>query len=111
MLPDRAAHDDMIGPRSNRAGGGGHAVLVIGGRTTGPHARHAAVSPFLMYEFGPAAPVVVLCETHTADLYLSADADIASYRALYDGLQDAALSPQDSRAYLADAARDLRAAD
>lgn len=78
---------------------------------TGPHARHAAVSPFLMYEFGPAAPVVVLCETHTADLYLSADADIASYRALYDGLQDAALSPQDSRAYLADAARDLRAAD
>jgi len=62
------------------------------------------LSPFLLYEFTQ-APTLVLCETRTADLYLSAAADVEVYGDLFGRLKSDALSPADSVEVLKDLRR------
>ena len=61
--------------------------------------------PFIMYEFRePTSPKVVFLETHTADMYLSAEQDVKAYGRLFDRLKGEALGPAESIAYLTDLA-------
>lgn len=77
---------------------------------TGP-AGTALVGSFVAYEFAEGDPVVVLCETQTADLYLSGPADVATYTRLMDELLDASLTVKDSASYLREISRTLREND
>ena len=55
----------------------------------------APMNSFLIYDFLSAkSPSVVLVETQTADLYLSAKDDVSTYEHTFAGLQAAALSAQ-----------------
>lgn len=60
-------------------------VVPLGGRTS-----VFVAGTFVLYQF-TAAPSVVLCEAQTADLYLSAERDIAAYQRLFAGLWKDAL--------------------
>lgn len=51
---------------------------------------------FVLYDF-KSGPPVVLAEAQTADLYLSAEADVTAYKKLFSELQRDALDPQASR--------------
>ncbi len=55
-----------------------------------------AVGSFVLYEFKAGQPVV-LCESQTADLYLSAERDISAYRKLFRGLHHDALDADGSQ--------------
>lgn len=59
---------------------------------------------FILYDF-KAGPPVVLAEAQTADLYLSAEADVTAYRKLFSELQRDALDPQASRELVESARR------
>lgn len=63
-----------------------------------------AVGSFVLYEFKSGSPVV-LCENQTADLYLSADRDIAAYLKVFRGLHKDALDAPGSRKAIEDARR------
>lgn len=63
-----------------------------------------AVGSFVLYDFRKGSPVV-LCEAQTADLYLSAERDIAAYQKLFRGLHKDALDAADSRKAIEDARR------
>jgi hypothetical protein len=53
------------------------------------------MNSFLIYDFLSAkSPSVVLVETQTADLYLSAKDDVSTYEHTFAGLKAAALSAQ-----------------
>lgn len=58
-----------------------------------------AVGSFLVYEFTKGPPVA-MTEAQTADLYLSADADITAYRRLFKALQKESLDVAATRAHL-----------
>lgn len=55
-----------------------------------------AAGSFVLYEFKTGSPVV-LCESQTADLYLSAERDITAYQQLFRGLHKDALDAEGSR--------------
>lgn len=55
-----------------------------------------ATNSFVLYEFKTGSPVV-LCESQTADLYLSAERDITAYKKLFRGLHKDALDAEGSR--------------
>lgn len=59
---------------------------------------------FVIYDFA-AGPSVVLAEAQTADLYLSAEADVSAYRELFTRLQKNALGRKESRAAVESARR------
>lgn len=65
-----------------------------------------ASSSFVVYDFA-SGPPVVLAEAQTADLYLSAEADVAAYRGLFTRLQKNALGRKESRAAVESARRRL----
>lgn len=77
----------------------------------GSNSTAAPLGSFIVYEFGETAPVVVLCETQTADLYLSDDQDVATYTQLMDDLLRSSLSVKDTRTYLVEVSRTLREVD
>jgi len=58
-----------------------------------------AVTPFILYTFREAPPLV-MCETQTADLYLSAAADIETYEDLFARLKAEALDVDESARFL-----------
>lgn len=68
----------------------------------------AVIGSFVIYDFGQTAPVVVLCESQTADLYLSSEEDVATYTQVMDKLAGECLSVEASRAYLGEVSRTLR---
>jgi transcriptional regulator with XRE-family HTH domain len=80
-------------------------ILPLGGSS---HA--VAMGSFLIYEFAEARPTIVLSEAQTADLYLSADADVQAYAELFAKLQQEALGPRASKAHLERTLRDVRSA-
>ena len=59
---------------------------------------------FVLYDF-KSGPPVVLAEAQTADLYLSAEADVTAYKKLFSELQRDALDPQASRELVESARR------
>lgn len=59
---------------------------------------------FVLYDF-KTGPPVVLAEAQTADLYLSAEADVTAYKKLFSELQRDALDPQASRELVESARR------
>lgn len=59
---------------------------------------------FVLYDF-KSGPPVVLAEAQTADLYLSAEADVTAYKKLFTELQRDALDPQASRELVESARR------
>lgn len=59
---------------------------------------------FVLYDF-KAGPSVVLAEAQTADLYLSAEADVTAYKELFSELQRDALDPRASRELVESARR------
>lgn len=62
----------------------------------------SAMVPFTLYDFrSELSPRVVFVESQTADLYLSAAADVQAYAELFDRLGADALNPAESLAYLA----------
>lgn len=63
-----------------------------------------ASSSFVIYDFA-SGPPVVLAEAQTADLYLSAEGDVAAYRELFTRLQKNALGRKESRAAVESARR------
>lgn len=77
----------------------------------GSNSTAAPLGSFIVYEFGKTAPVVGLCETQTADLYLSDDQDVATYPQLMDDLLRSSLSIKDTRTYLEDVSHTLREVD
>ncbi|WP_328468797.1 helix-turn-helix transcriptional regulator [Actinoplanes sp. NBC_00393] len=65
-------------------------------------------SAFFTYRYpDPGDPIVVAVDTVTSDLVLTQPADTAPYLDLYQRLQQAALSPAESLAFLTDAAAEL----
>jgi transcriptional regulator with XRE-family HTH domain len=66
-----------------------------------------AMTGFLMYEFAPSVPDVVLVETRTTDLYLSAKSDVATYTHVFERLQADSLSASETRSHLEQALRRL----
>ncbi len=66
----------------------------------------SAVVPFTLYDFrAQSSPRVVFVESQTADLYLSAPADVDAYSTLFDALAADALSPAESIEHLASLTR------
>lgn len=67
-------------------------------------------SAFYIYRYpDPGDPVVVAVDTVTSDLVLTEPSDVSHYVALYERLEDAALSPADSLDFLAAVAQELPA--
>jgi transcriptional regulator with XRE-family HTH domain len=65
-------------------------------------------SAFFTYRYpDPGDPVVVAVDTVTSDLVLTDADEVRYYLALYERLQDAALSPPDSLDFLATVAREM----
>lgn len=62
---------------------------------------------FWLLTFPPPAREVVYIEHELGDLYLEEREEIAQYRMLYDALRATALDPDESKALIADAARNL----
>lgn len=78
-------------------------VIPLGGE-----AETLALSPFLIYDFSEgSAPTAVLLESRTADLYLSAKEDVATYTGQFDGLIGEALAPEESLTYLRSLVKDM----
>jgi transcriptional regulator with XRE-family HTH domain len=72
----------------------------------GGEAGALAVAPFNIYECrAGTSPTVVFVETQTADLYLSAEPDVAAYSDLFERLMSEALDPAESVKYLRSLAR------
>lgn len=72
-----------------------------------PHAAENATftaGSFVLYDF-KVGPPVVLAEAQTAELYLSAEADVTAYKKLFAELQRDALDPTASRAVIESARR------
>lgn len=68
----------------------------------------SAVVPFTLYDFrSESSPRVVFVESQTADLYLSAPADVEVYSGVFDALAADALSPDESIEHLALLARHI----
>ncbi|PWU60752.1 hypothetical protein DLE60_09405 [Micromonospora globispora] len=66
----------------------------------------SAMVPFTLYDFRTeSSPRVVYVESQTADLYLSAPADVEAYSGLFDALSADALTPEKSIEHLASLAR------
>jgi transcriptional regulator with XRE-family HTH domain len=66
----------------------------------------SATVPFTLYDFrAESSPRVVFVESQTADLYLSAPADVEVYSKVFDALAVDALSPENSLKHLASLAR------
>ncbi|MEU8265285.1 helix-turn-helix transcriptional regulator [Micromonospora sp. NPDC048999] len=62
----------------------------------------SAMVPFTLYDFrAESSPRVVFVESQTADLYLSAPADVEIYSGVFDALAADALSPDESIEHLA----------
>ncbi|GAA1856005.1 helix-turn-helix domain-containing protein [Actinomadura bangladeshensis] len=58
-------------------------------------------SSFYLYSFAePGDPPIAVIDTVTADLILTQPKELARYNVMYDRLRDAALSPEDSIAFL-----------
>ena len=75
----------------------------------GGQAAAMVMAPFITYEFrAGASPTVVFLETQTADLYLSAEHDVAAYSDLFERLLSEALEPVESVKYLKSLARQTR---
>jgi transcriptional regulator with XRE-family HTH domain len=75
----------------------------------GSSASAMALAPFTTYEFRErTSPTVVFVETQTADMYLSAEQDVAVYRSLFERLVSEALDPGESVKYLRSLARQHR---
>jgi len=65
-------------------------------------------SAFFTYRYpDPGDPVVVAVDTVTSDLVLTDPVDVGRYLTLYERLQEAALSPEDSLDFLAAAAQEM----
>ena len=61
-----------------------------------------AANTFTIYEFPDAAdPVMVAVETETSDLHLGDEEDVARYMLVYEKLCRAALTPEESTAFIA----------
>ncbi len=72
-----------------------HPAITLHLLPTGGAAEALAMVPFILYEFRePTSPTVVLVETQTADMYLSADQDVEAYDRLFDRLKGEALGPE-----------------
>jgi len=75
----------------------------------GGQASAVAFTSFVLYDFRErTSPTVVMVESQTADLYLSADRDVEAYAALFDRLRNEALDPVESLKYLKTWARTIR---
>lgn len=87
----------------------GHPAITLHLLPSGGGAEAVAAVPFVIYEFRePTSPTVVFVETHTADMYLSAEQDVQAYGRLFDRLKGEALGPEESVTYLADLADQIR---
>lgn len=75
----------------------------------GCEAATMVLAPFTMYDFRAGArSTVVFLETQTADLYLSAEHDVAVYHGLFERLTTEALPPNESVKLLQATARRIR---